>query len=846
MSEYIEYDDVTPRQSARHFNNDSERVRSSTNQQQQNPRASHMTATSGGIRDSKVVYSDMLDNINSMRHRQSLLEGLRGSGAGGGGSGMISDLTAPPPAMMFKPGSADENASGITKVFKRLASTWKKRRVSMNTKAFIYDDPDTKKMVGAVKIEDITQAKMINRQAMKESGCPENLRDFGWFLMGGGRQYVFACEDARTRDVWVGFLTALIKQRNNDEQYLGDEAALTDGRSTSFGNGGNSPSGANTRGNGGGAGGQGSIAPVNATNKFQLPAAATSTSANGQESPDYLLSPETLQAQEAAFDSVRNLKVQQYMKKKNSDGNSGDGGGGSRKNDDDDDDREEESAPSGDSDFVVERGAEVVAATIEKTKEKRQAIIEVPGPNVAYRRENVVIEALFEDLRTQEPDHVRLAFVENPDCALSYFQPQLLRAAQDNDLPADLPPKPLLVADCYDNCDQIWPPLRNDSLLPVSRIKKLAVELERMEVLQKAPAFKGMNCVVVDAEGLFVGGSSNISIDSSKGSNSLMDFARQIQVRHAAARCFDAVWDLFIHRTNLNSHLGGTNTVVDDGSPNSNPNNNNNNNLNNNASFVDPQQYISQYNNNRSFGLLGVAGSAGTLNNASMIRNYINNGVTTSAAGSPLVVNNRSVAFPDAPSASAATTTADHQKQQQQQQPAVTNGTFASTRPPHSPTKPNTKGPTHMNDGTESGYDIIEETKSLKNADSSSNNAAAAEKQQRTLGRLFTQSVAVFRNFGGGGADAKAAREQIQALMNSSESVINQYLPAGARQMVYGRDGKSACPSAHGPVIVIETTKRKMTVTDAAYRSDVLHSQGHNKRPPLFMITTEDLLAPAK
>ena len=293
MSEYIEYDDDTPSQSKRNFHQQHSSLRESQQNNNNNIRQSHLTAaTSAGIRDSKIVYSDLSDTINAMRHRQSLLEGLRGSGMNGGAA----DIGAPPPAMMYKPGSADENASGFTKAFKRLASSWKKRKVSVNARAFMYDDVDNGKTVGALKLEEITQVKMINRQVMKERGCPENLRDFGWFLVGSGRQYIFACEDAHTRDIWVGFLNALIRQRNNDEQYLGDEAALTEGRSLSFGNGGgNTPSRGGTRLLGGGSGNNGN----NNNNR----------GSNPPHDETYDPSPETLQAQEAVFDSVTNFKT---------------------------------------------------------------------------------------------------------------------------------------------------------------------------------------------------------------------------------------------------------------------------------------------------------------------------------------------------------------------------------------------------------------------------------------------------------------------------------------------------------------------------------------------------------
>jgi len=800
MSEFIEYNDETPPHSRRNLHQ----------QQQQNDdvRASYLTSTSGGaggggggLRDSKIVYSDALsDNINAMRYRQSLLDGLRGSGMGG-----IGDIGAPEPTIMFKPGSADENASGFTKAFKRLASSWKKRKVSVTAKGFFYDDIDTGKTIGALKLEEITQVKNINRQVMKERGCPENLRDFGWFLVGSGRQYVFACQDARTRDTWVGFLLALVRQRQNEEQYLGDDGAYTntEGRSISFGNG-NTP----------GAGGRTKVVSTPGRNRDSIPPQIQSS---GNYNDEYDPSPETLQANEAVFDSVRNFKTRQYLSRGSDVGSQNDDNDRDQQHarenlEDDYDDEEQESAASGDSEMQVEIGNQVIPATIEKTKEKQQAIIQVPGPNTAYRRENVVIEALFDDLRTQEPDHVRLSRLEAPDSSLTYFRSHLLRTAQENDLPSDRMPQPLLVADCYDGADQIWPPLRNDSLLPASRIKKLQVQLDKMDLMQKTPAFQGMNCIVVDADGFVVGGSSRLSDNSSKGNTSLLDFAREIQVRHAAWRIFQATGDQLVgvgtKRSNTENQLLPAAT---------HQNNNNNRSFDRNPTLTTPKT------------LNHTAGK-------SSIRQHASKAM---------------MAFPESPSPQ------QNQAQFPSAVPVVNNNknnnnsitannnTFASSRPPQSPTKPNNA---NRDSEDNDSFDNIEETKSLKNAEI---NSSTGVTQQRTLAaRLFTQSVAVLRNFGQSNLDsttgrggAGASKEQLQALMNSSQSVINQYLPAGARQMLYGRDGQSPCPSAHGPVIVIETTKRKVTITDAAYRSDILNDRGALKRSPLYMITTEDLVA---
>jgi hypothetical protein len=126
-----------------------------------------------------------------------------------------------------------------------------------------------------------------------------------------------------------------------------------------------------------------------------------------------------------------------------------------------------------------------------------------------------------------------------------------------------------------------------------------------------------------------------------------------------------------------------------------------------------------------------------------------------------------------------------------------------------------------------------DETGSVTNGTKNNNNN---DNNAKGIGRLFSQSIAALRNRSTAGA---APGNNHQSLL--SESVYGHVL--GATANLFGRDGNAAGPSAHGPVIVIETTKRKVVISDAAYRSDVLGNETSLKKaPPLFMITTEEII----
>lgn len=819
---YIEYDDETPPPSQSNFNNNNISSSSKRNNNSNNtnslldPRRSQISRGTGGTgaspRESRVDSNNLADNVNAMRHRQSLLDGLRNSG-------FVSSDACPPPTMMYKPGSADENASGFTKAFKRLASSWKKRRVVIiNNMTFQYEDPDSKKISGQLKLDDITQVKLVNRAVMKDRGGPENLRDFGWFLIAGGREYIFACESASVRDTWVAYLSAVVKQRQNDEQYLGDDG---DGRSYQ-----------NTARNSRARGTSNLDGPGNNYNN--------NSNNNNNGNDDHGLAPEALKANQDVFDAVAQYKSQQYMKR----GGSGDGGSVDDNgdadernrllNDDDDDDEDEEeqsSAASGDSEILVERGDEVVAATIDKSKVKKQAIIQVPAPNAAYRRENVVIEALFEDLRTQEPDHVRLAGLETPECAVSYFQPQLLRAAQDGDLPGDLPPRPLLVTAFLPNANQAKAPLRNDSLLPSSRIKAMAKELERMELVQRTPSYRGLHIVVVDADGLVVGGSShkNINDNSTKGIHSLYDFANYVQCRHFAAKTFTLV--------SLPRNFSSIS--------NARPINNNNSTLiaaNNNKSIT---------NNNTNFNNNGSI----AYNMASVARQNTAQSIvaTTPATGSPRE-RTKTVYFPDHPpttdggGATAPTSARSGQQQQARSPNRDNNSEFPRSGPsPNSSptTKDNTKGFENKSftAAAVSGGGGNNSVNGNDDASSVTGGTQTNNTNNKGLGNLFTQSIAALRSRGGGGGNASVAGGMQHHASLLSDSAVGHLAHLTNTANLFGKDGNAAGPAAHGPVIVIETTRRKVTITDAAYRSNILGNDALvKKRPPLYWITTEEVV----
>lgn len=714
-------------------------------------------------------------NFAAMRQRASLLEG---AGA-----------RAPPPAFMWKPGSQDEAGGMFKRALKRLVSTWKRRRVMVNPAIFQYEDTESNKVVGVIKTADISKVNVVNRAVMKEHGSPDNLQDFGWVLTAGGRQYVFACESAGVRDNWVGYLGSIVKQRQEE-----DETALLD------------------------------------DDDAQSHAVTAASRVRSSFDPDFArenlasVAGDVVQANDDVFNEVARLKSKKFRKHGASDDEHDDDDNQRHHEDDRDDLGDEDDGAlrgagaglkeymkgykraidedgnelddgeindrSSESEILVTRGDELVAATVAEMKAPRVDLLQVPGPNKNYRRENIVIEALFEDLRTQEPDHVRLAGFETPVSALSYFQPQLLRAAQDNDLPGDLPPKPLFVSEYLARADSRRPSMRHCAI-PANKMPGLLQALKRVEagpaLFRIGSGSAGTN-YVVDSEGIIVACPSSIPL----AERPITALTRAMLARHRAEAVFNICREtLFVPgwRRSSSIMIPHTPSPVPAAAAAMSG-------AGGNRQYLVPSNAPGSQQSR--FAEFAGAGGNGDGVASAGVSGLLNNGPLSAAATAGSFAGHKSVSFGG---------------------DALKDG---STTP--SPVKPSAS--------------VAFVDNSSENGDGYGGGTNLAASGSGGIMGFLNKSIHALR--GGGSSSMAAVHQNYNAQgdgMDTRRDTASNLSFQSERTL---REGAS--PSVYGPVITIETTHRRIVVTDMSYRSDIMQAEKVTPPPPLYLITYIEMM----
>jgi hypothetical protein len=733
-------------------------MRRSTNTREGDPPA--------GLRAS-LPSGDVSGDITAsrIRTRQSLLD--------------FGVTAAPPPTIMYKPGSSDENAGGFLRAMKRLTSSWKKRRVVATGTALQYLDPDTGKTAGDLPYSEISAVRMVNRAVMSDRGSPDNLRDFGWLLFAGGREYIFACESTGTRDVWVAYLTSMLRTRAEETAVAG---AM--GTAEGSGGGGTGDDDQMSRGASGGAASRPRASMAENPGATRVSAAGAASGGSGSAVATGLpredeaeIRAEVQEANASVYTAIDQQKKSQFRLRDSDDGHGDDGPARVRDHDDhfDDEDDDDESSES---QVVVERGDEVVALETGKGVATAAAVASaaraaaaaassalrraVPPANAAYRRENELIQALFDDLRSSVPDHARLENFEDAASACSYYVPTLLRAAQD--LPTDRPRRPLLVADRVTGADPAEPPLQHVSVAGVV-LPGLQRGINRLTLAMNMPGFKGAPCFVVDADGVVVGGSSLLTpageaAPAAGGATtgaSAYELSKAVAARHSAARVFAVVT------------------------------------------------------------LLGRSARAASALSADALADFAwARGRAQSMAPPPIAATATAAATARATAAVAPGAGAPALPSALKRSSALAGFTTSVVPPTPAPALVTAPAP----------------------APALAPAAAAADDDERGsvfggIGRMLARSVTGPRLRDGAGS-----------AMSATGVGNNATLVAAASIAVGGTREGVPCPAVHGPSLIIETTRRRIIVTDMAYRCDLLAARAVAAPPPLYLVTSID--APAK